>query len=225
MKSTSADRVNDALDDLAALPRKDTPSVRKLRRRYSHLLKPEPGRVVLEFARTLLTLNSWEARVIAWEVLASHPEAAAAINDRTIEQMSKGLSDWGSVDLFGVTILGQAWREGHCSDAKISAMIHSEDRWRRRLALVATVPLNSKARGGDGDARRTLWVCRELLDDRDDMVVKALSWALRELAKRNPTAVMEFVKQNNDRLASRVHREVLNKLETGLKSGRGKRAR
>jgi 3-methyladenine DNA glycosylase AlkD len=31
----------------------------------------------------------------------------------------------------------------------------------------------------------TLEVCRALIDDRDDMVVKALSWALRELANRN----------------------------------------
>ncbi len=32
-------------------------------------------------------------------------------------------------------------------------------------------------------------MCALLVTDRDDMVVKALSWALRDLAKRDPGAV------------------------------------
>ncbi|HUS10646.1 MAG TPA: DNA alkylation repair protein, partial [Pyrinomonadaceae bacterium] len=61
----------------------------------------------------------------------------------------------------------------------------SKNRWLRRTALVSTVPLNNKARGGRGDSERTLMICEMLLDDRDDMVIKALSWALRELSKRD----------------------------------------
>ncbi len=52
---------------------------------------------------------------------------------------------------------------------------------------------------------------------RDDMVVKALSWALRELAKRDAAAVATFVRRHAARLAPRVRREVRNKLETGRK--------
>ena len=52
------------------------------------------------------------------------------------------------------------------------------------------------------------------------MVVKAMSWALRELAKRDPKAVADFIRDEDDRLAPRVRREVLNKLKTGLKSPR-----
>jgi 3-methyladenine DNA glycosylase AlkD len=64
------------------------------------------------------------------------------------------------------------------------------------------------------------------LGDRDDMVVKAMSWALRELAKREPEIAARFVRTHEDRLASRVRREVRNKLATGLKNPsrrRGKR--
>ena len=57
---------------------------------------------------------------------------------------SQGLEDWGRVDLFGCTIGGQAWRNGLLSDAVVVAWSRSPDRWRRRLALVCTVPLNSK---------------------------------------------------------------------------------
>jgi 3-methyladenine DNA glycosylase AlkD len=65
-------------------------------------------------------------------------------------------------------------------------------------------------------------VCTGLLDDRDDMVVKAMSWALRELAKRNPRAVRTFLSEHGDRLAARVRREATNKLTTGRKSPRAR---
>lgn len=42
---------------------------------------------------------------------------------------------------------------------------------------------------------RTLKVCRVLAADRDDMVEKAMSWALRELSKRDRPAVEVFVAQ------------------------------
>ena len=61
-------------------------------------------------------------------------------------------------------------------------------------------------------------MCRLLLDDRDDMVVKAMSWALRELSKTNPVSVEEFVANENQRLAARIKREVGNKLITGKKN-------
>jgi 3-methyladenine DNA glycosylase AlkD len=85
---------------------------------------------------------------------------------------------------------------------------------------VSTVALNVGARGGHGDTERTLAVCRLLADDGDDMVVKALSWALRALAGRDPTAVRAFLDTHQDKLAARVRREVEHKLRTGLKSPR-----
>jgi 3-methyladenine DNA glycosylase AlkD len=57
-----------------------------------------------------------------------------------------------------------------------------------------------------------------LVDDRDDMVVKALSWALRELTVWDPAAVQAFLDEHGDRVAARVRREVSNKLATGLKN-------
>jgi 3-methyladenine DNA glycosylase AlkD len=50
------------------------------------------------------------------------------------------------------------------------------------------------------------------------MVVKALSWALRELIPHDPDAVRNFLSQHEEVLAARVKREVRNKLTTGLKN-------
>jgi 3-methyladenine DNA glycosylase AlkD len=122
--------------------------------------------------------------------------------------------------MFGCYLAGPAWREHQVSERLIHSWVRSKDRWWRRAALVSTVPLNNKARGGTGDPVRTLKICELLVADRDEMVVKALSWALRELAKRDPDSVREFLRRTNDKLAPRVIREVNNKLSTGLKNPR-----
>ena len=135
-----------------------------------------------------------------------------------LERLGAGLAAWGEVDPFATYLSGVAWREGQIGDDVIRQWATSDDRWWRRAALVSTVALNNTARGGKGDPTRTLAVCELLMSDRDDMVVKALSWALRELAKKYPTDVRAFLDAQDDELPPRVRREVRNKLRTGLKN-------
>lgn len=215
--------VEDVRRRLAALASLDAPSVRAIRRQYTRQLADASPAFALRFVRALLKNGGWPERVVAWEVLAAHDGAFRLLNDRLAEEMAGGLADWASVDLYGVTVLGQAWRAGLVTDSTIITWTRSPDRWRRRLALVATVPLNLRSRGGAGDASRTLRVCRALVDDRDGMVVKAMSWALRQLAGHDPQSVESFLRTHDHRLAARVKREVLKKLRTGLKSPRTKR--
>jgi 3-methyladenine DNA glycosylase AlkD len=206
--------------DLCGLTVQTTNGVRDIRRKYSRALRHESPATIVSVADALFTGGSWPERVVASEILAGRPEAVSQLKPDDIEKWRNGLADWASIDLYGVTVAGVAWRERRISDRTIMTWTKSSDRWTRRLALVATVALNSRARGGSGDAPRTLKVCRALIDDRDDMVVKALSWALRELSKRDRESVEHFLLVENDRLASRVRREVRTKLDTGLKTPR-----
>lgn len=89
-----------------------------------------------------------------------------------------------------------------------------------RIAVVATVSLNKKSYGGTGDSGRTLEICRLVVDNHRNMVVKALSWALRELAKVDRKSATDFVKKYEERLHGKVVREVNNKLKFGTKSGK-----
>jgi 3-methyladenine DNA glycosylase AlkD len=206
--------------DLKTLQRTDATSVRSILRKHALSLKSLPAKEMIEFARSLIAGGGWPEHVVAWESLAKHRDAFALVDDQLVDEMADGLSDWPSIDLYGVTVVGPAWNKRQVTDQKIVEWTRSADRWRRRLALVATVPLNAPGRGGTGDPRRTLRICRILLEDRDDMVVKAMSWALRELAKPNPRQVEDFIEQENESLAPRVKREVSNKLKTGLKNPR-----
>ena len=85
-----------------------------------------------------------------------------------------------------------------------------------RAALVATVKLGARPQ----DTERTLAICRRLAADRDDMVEKAMSWALRSLVPRDRPSLEAFMAEMDRQLPARAIREVRNKLRTGLKSGR-----
>jgi 3-methyladenine DNA glycosylase AlkD len=201
---------------LQQLANPSTAQVRAVRREFSRRLAKTPAPDVLNLALSLRD----QQRFVAYELVCYHRAALHSLGETELEQLGQGLASWDAVDTFACYLAGSAWRERQVPDALIHRWAGSEDRWWRRAALVSTVPLNNKARGGRGDAARTLAVCRLLLDDRDDMVVKALSWALRELAKRDPQAVQEFLSEHDPALASRVKREVQHKLTTGLKNPR-----
>lgn len=200
----------------AAAPR-NVPEWRPLRRAWSRRLRPRPATSVIRLALGLLQAEPW-GRVTAYELIAAHPGGVAALMNRDLERLGRGLSDWASVDTFGCYLAGPAWREGLLPTRRVHAWLRSPDRWQRRLALVCTVALNVPARGGRGDAKRTLEVCRRAVADRDDMVVKAMSWALRSLVAWEREGVEGFLAEHEAQLAPRVSREVRTKLRTGRKT-------
>lgn len=213
--------VREIVGRMNALPYRSVQPIRELRREFSRRIKTWPAREVVAFADRLLDAPGPGYRHLASELLLFHAAALSSLTAADLKKLGRGLASWGDVDVFACYIAGPAWREGQATDKLIHGWAKSSDRWWRRAALVSTVPLNNKARGGAGDPKRTLAVCRLLIADRDDMVVKAMSWALRELAKREPNAVTEFVAEYKDKLAARVVREVKNKLTTGKKNAKG----
>jgi len=198
--------------------------LRALRREYSRRLVTAAPEAVVRLALRLVAAGGIERRFMAYELVHHHRAALAGLRVRTLERLGRGLDGWGAVDMFACYLAGPAWRERQVSDATIRRWARSRDRWWRRAALVSTVPLNARARGGSGDSARTFAICRLLIADRDDMVVKAMSWAVREVAKRDPGAARRFVAAHGDALAARVVREVGNKLSTGVKNPRRHRA-
>jgi 3-methyladenine DNA glycosylase AlkD len=208
----------DMAREIEALPRRNIPSVRAVRRVWSHRLAQADPLLVRAVADALL--DNHGLRWCAYELVAFHPAAFAGLTQGDVVALGRAMASWSHVDTFGRTLSGPAWVHGQLSDAEIARWAASPDRWWRRAALVSTVALNERALGPAGDPSRTLAVCRVLLADRDDMVVKGLSWALRSLAERDPAAVREFLRETEGLLAPRARRETVHKLETGLKSPR-----
>jgi 3-methyladenine DNA glycosylase AlkD len=211
---------------IRALPNLKVENVRNVRKEFSKRLVNTSPRIVVSISIRLLQLNrpGFEYRLVAYELIAYHKAALRSLDEKDLELLGQGISSWGEGDTFSCYLAGPAWREFQVPDELIHSWASSNDRWWRRSAIVCTVALNNKARGGKGDTQRTLSVCALLVSDRDDMVVKAMSWSLRELSRRDPDAVRAFLQEYTGVIAPRVVREVNTKLTTGLKNPRRKSA-
>lgn len=198
-----------------ALPVKSAVPMRAVRVGLSKQLKQAAPAEVVAAA---LALKDRGLDWMGWELVYAHKPTLKSLDIATVEALGRGMDSWYDTDGFGMVVAGPAWVTGRIADADVKRWAKSPDMWWRRAALVATTGLNNKSRGGRGDAPRTLMIVEMLIDGREDMIVKAVSWALRMLAPWEPAAVRAFVVEHESRLAARVKREVRNKLETGLKT-------
>ncbi len=193
------------------------PNIRPIVKDLNNRFKKSTPEETIEFVKQLSAMRILEAQQIAFELIDKNKTARRKLTLNDVLELGAGIDNWVSVDTFAGTIAGPCWREEQIPEQVVEEWAVSEDRWWRRAAVVCTVALNQKARGGSGDVDRTLRICELVAVDRDDMVAKALSWALRELAKREPDPVIEFIDQNEGILPKRVIREVRRKVATGLK--------
>jgi 3-methyladenine DNA glycosylase AlkD len=202
--------------EIKSLPERNTPAMRAVRRKYSRILQDAPAKFVFQLAKPLCKVDGF--RWIAYELIRGHRAAFKLLGPVDLEDLGQSINSWWTVDSFARTLSGPAWLHRQVPDQLIFKWAKSDDRWWRRAALVSTVALNVRSLGGQGDAPRTLRICRVLADDQDDMIAKALSWALRELVVHDAGAVIEFLNEHEEILAARVKREVRNKIRTGLKN-------
>lgn len=214
---TNAKRAAFEIDaEIRALPVQNTANVRAIRCKYSRKLKQASPKFILDLARELF--EHYGQRWVSYELIQKHGAAFESIGKAELEEFGRGINSWDTVDAFARILSGPAWLNGQVADKLIHKWATSKDRWWRRAALVSTVALNVRSHGGRGDIARTLEVCRLLVDDHDDMVVQATSWALRQLVPHDADAVRVFLRKHEDVLAARAKREVRNKLTTGLKN-------
>jgi 3-methyladenine DNA glycosylase AlkD len=203
---------------LSALGSPGPPQIRAVRREFSKRIQSAPAEFVLQLALHLLQPNPETHRYFAYELVASHRAAFAQLTLDDLLSLGTGLNSWFSVDCFAVYLSGPMWAQGNLTIETIAQWAQNENRWWRRAALVSTVAL-SRRRNRE-DLRQVLQICTQLAADRDDMVVKALSWALREVAKKHKEAATDFLAEHSQTLPARVIREVTNKLTIGLKTPR-----
>jgi len=196
-----------------------TPEFRLLIKEWWIKLKNWPPEKLIQFAKELVATRIFECNQLAYELLSKNINALRLLKLKDLEELGKNMDNWATTDCFSVMISGWAWREKQISDFDVLNWLETGNLWWRRAAIVSTVALNLRSRGGKGDADRTLMICEKVIPDREKLIVKALSWALRELSKSNKPAVERFMYKYDLQIAPLARREIWTKLETGRKNG------
>lgn len=196
-----------------------SPLIKTVVNNWSNVLYDFTPQKWIELCIRLTQTDVFEGQILAYELLWKNKKALANLTEHQILELGSTLDNWVSVDSYSTMIAGWHWREGTLSDTQILTWLKSDNHWLRRAAVVCTISLNLGSKGGTGEPKRTLMVCERVINDRDELVVKALSWALRVLSKTDKHAVRNFIEKHRERLHPRVWREVLAKIETGRKNG------
>jgi hypothetical protein len=186
-----------------------TEDVRDVRIFYSRLYKDAQPEDMILLAEKLLFQEGY--RFVPYELIYHHPGAIESLTPEKAITLGRGINDWSSADVYARFIAGPAWKSGILSDDHIQQWIRSEEILKRRAAVVSTIYL-------DGDVERMIRYTKMLLDDREDLVIKALAWVLRSAIQYDRDAVIDFIKKHENHLSSRIKREVNNKLAVSLKN-------
>lgn len=197
------------------------PNLRRIARDWQRAHQQVARDDLLALVEALWDGASQEERALAIELLAGHRHHIPGLTWDDFDRWRRQLDNWGLTDALGSSVLGP-WLLAD-PDARLGhlwTLIADEDVWSRRLALVATVLIN-RGRTGPAIPDLTLALIDCVKAERQPMMTKAVSWALREMIKAHPERVGDYIQENRAVLAAHVVREVNNKLRTGLKSGKG----
>ncbi|MCW5851901.1 MAG: DNA alkylation repair protein [Anaerolineae bacterium] len=198
-----------------------TAESRGLAKAWRDAHKDAPDADWLGLVDALWAGDSMDERHLALELLNAYPRRLPTLPWEHFDRWRPGLVDWSTTDhlgyLLGPWLLADlAGRTPH-----LDTLIAAPDLWSRRLALVGA--LIASREDGALIPDRLFSLLDRVQAEREPLMVKAVSWALRELSKHHPDRVAAYVDQRRSTLPALVIREVNHKLRTGLKSGRPKR--
>lgn len=189
--------------------------------RFIGVTVPATRAVVARFAglsprevRKLLASDVHEHRLAALLMMvrqfqvASRPrtrddQARTALHVAYLDAVRTGrVNNWDLVDSSAEVLVGEYLREsGRSDDRLLDELAASVSLWQRRVAVLATFAFTKAGDGGP-----ILRLAPRLLDDREDLMHKAVGWMLRELGKRvGRGALVAFL----DEYAARMPRTML----------------
>lgn len=137
---------------------------------------------------------------------AANPERAQDIVDFYLENL-QAVNNWDLVDSSAPKILGRWLLYYPAKREVLSRLVHSDVLWERRIAVLATMPLIAAGRFDE-----ILQLAELLLDDRHDLMHKAIGWMLREVGRKDPDVLRRFLGRHSGSMPRTMLRYATGKL-------------
>ena len=178
------------------------PEQRKIAKKYSEL--------PLKETQKLLSGKIHEQRLTALLILVIKYKKADDTDKKKISHFYiknfKHINNWDLVDLSSEKILGDYLLEKDKS--LLYRLARSKNLWERRIAVITTFAFIRNNRFDD-----TLKISGLLLNDRHDLIHKAVGWMLREIGKRDQEVEEKFLKKHYRKMPRTMLRYAIEKFD------------
>jgi 3-methyladenine DNA glycosylase AlkD len=178
------------------------PEQRKVAKNYTKL--------GLDDIQELLNSKFHEHRFTALVILVSKyrkaEESSKEENFRFLLKNTANINNWDLVDLTAPRIIGE-----HLADKDRSILYDlakSENLWERRISILATFKFIA-----NNDFEDALKISEILLEDKHDLIHKAVGWALREIGKRDQKMEEQFLNKHAANMPKTMLRYAIEKFE------------
>jgi len=117
---------------------------------------------------------------------------------------TKNINNWDLVDLGAPNIVGE-----FLSDKKkgiLYELAESKNIWEKRIAIISTMSFIRK-----GEYKDALRISEILLNDKHDLIHKAVGWMLREIGKKDIETEKEFLKKHYKKMPRTMLRYAIEK--------------
>lgn len=166
------------------------PQVRTIAKKYRT--------ISLKEVATLTASKFHEVRLCALIILnlqyksAGFPHEGKKIFDFYIKALKAGhINNWDLVDV-SAPIIGHYLIDSDKPYELLDALSKSKSLWQRRVSIVFTFAFIRA-----GEVTPTIRMAKKLLHDDEDLIHKAVGWALREVGKLNGIVLREFLTKHS----------------------------
>lgn len=161
---------------------------------------------LLALAADLWARGVWELRLAAIEALA-HGNALLAPHDlAAIEPFAREAGSWALIDPLALHVAAPLVERHPTPTATLDRWAADGDFWVRRTAMLALLPA---LRRGGGDFDRFAHYADAMLEEREFFIRKAIGWVLREVGKKRPALVAEWLEPRVHRVSGVTFREAV----------------
>jgi 3-methyladenine DNA glycosylase AlkD len=156
----------------------------------------------------------FELRVAAMEVLVVRVRGLEAQDLEFIEGFIRDSHTWALVDGFAAWVVGPIVERHPEAVAILDRWAGDDDFWVRRAAMLALLlPL----RRGGGDFERFARYADAMIGEKEFFIRKAIGWILREVGKKRPRLVAEWLTPRAARASGLTVREAIKYLPAELR--------
>ncbi len=178
------------------------PKQRRIAKKYLNL--------GLDDIQELLRSKYHEHRFTALVILVSKYQKAEKLSKNEIFEFllknTYSINNWDLVDLAAPRIIGDYLVDRERSI--LYKLVKSNSLWERRISILATFKFIA-----NNDFEDALKISELLLDDKHDLIHKAVGWALREIGKRDQELEEQFLNKHAAKMPRTMLRYAIEKFD------------